>query len=65
MAEPRASAARLVADATVAVLLDAVTEGSLAAGVAADLARRIADGAAYRGADLDDLGRLLWIAGRT
>jgi hypothetical protein len=47
--------ARILADAAARTLLGAITEGVIAAGVAADLARRIAGDAAERGVPPDDL----------
>lgn len=47
--------ARIVADAAAVTLLAAVTEGSIGAGVAVDIARRIADSAISDGVNLDDL----------
>jgi hypothetical protein len=47
--------ARTLADVVAVTLLDAVSEGLLSAGGAADLARRIADGAASHGVSSDAL----------
>jgi hypothetical protein len=56
--------ARLVADATARALLTAVSEGSVGAGVAVDIARRVTDQAATAGVSLDDLLELATRASR-
>lgn len=56
--------AQIVAGAAAVVLLAGVTKGSFGAGVAADVARRIADRAALAGVSLDDLAALISLADR-
>ncbi len=58
------SDARIVSDATAELLLEAVSEGSLGAGAAADLARRISDKALAGGVDLDELLELANLGSR-
>ena len=58
------SDAKRLVDVVHNVVLEAISEGSIAPGVAADLARQIADVAAFRGIPLDDLDALLELAER-
>jgi hypothetical protein len=57
-----ASDARIVADAVAVHLLGAVNESGIGPGVAVDIARRIADAAAFGGVNLDDLAPLIAVA---